>query len=303
MDHDRLFKELLGTFFLDFIRLFAPELAGEIEEASLVPLDKEIFTDVTAGSRHEVDLLVKARLKRQDAFILIHVETQAKAQGGFPRRMHHYFARLDETHGLPIYPVAVFSYSRPWREAADQYEVTVAGLDVLRFRFRAIQLNRLDWRDFRDTPNPVASALMSKMNVAPADRGRVKWACYRLLATLKLNPAKNRLVGGFIDAYLQLDVAQEQVFQHELATAAPPVRRAILELSNPWIRQGKEEGRREGRQEGEADLVIRLLTKRLGSLSPERIEAVRRLDVEQLETLAEAIFEIGSDADLAPYLG
>ena len=31
MDHDRLFKELIGTFFLDFLRLFVPDLAAEIE--------------------------------------------------------------------------------------------------------------------------------------------------------------------------------------------------------------------------------------------------------------------------------
>ena len=38
--------------------------------------------------------------------------------------------------------------------------------------------------------NPVASALMAKMNIADSDRPKVKLECLRLLATLRLNPAK-----------------------------------------------------------------------------------------------------------------
>lgn len=306
MDHDRLFKELLSTFFLDFLRLFVPELADELEDASLVPLDKEVFTDVTAGDRHEVDLLVQARLKQHEAFFLIHVETQAKAQPDFPERMFRYFARLRERHGLPVYPIAVLSYERPRRVAPETFSVTIAGFDVLCFRFRSIQLNRLSWRDFNETQNPVACALMAKMGVAPEDRGRVKWACYRLLATLRLDPARTSLIGGFIDTYLRLDEVQEREFQRELAQAAPAEREAIVELSNPWIRQGEqqglEKGRQEGRQKEAVNLVTRLLTKRLGTLSPERTDAVSRLSVEQLEALAEAVFEISRDGDLDAWL-
>ncbi|MGO8751454.1 MAG: hypothetical protein ACLQNE_36375 [Thermoguttaceae bacterium] len=31
MDHDRLFKELLTTFFLDFLEVFCPELAKYLD--------------------------------------------------------------------------------------------------------------------------------------------------------------------------------------------------------------------------------------------------------------------------------
>jgi hypothetical protein len=62
---------------------------------------------------------------------------------------------------------------------------------VLEFRFHAIQLNRLNWRDYIDRPNPVAAALMSKMKIAKRDRPNVKAECLRLLVTLKLDPAKN----------------------------------------------------------------------------------------------------------------
>jgi len=53
VDHDRLFKELISTLFLEFIDLFFPEVREYIEAGSLDFLDKEIFTDVTSGERHE----------------------------------------------------------------------------------------------------------------------------------------------------------------------------------------------------------------------------------------------------------
>lgn len=83
---------------------------------------------------------------------------------------------------------------------------------------------------------------------------------------------------------------------------APAEREAIVELSNPWIRQGQEEGRQEGRQLEAASLVTRQLTKRLGALSPVHAEAIAHLPLARLEALAEAVFEIGAEADLEAWL-
>ena len=63
IDHDRLFKELLFTFFIEFIELFFPEVMTYLEPDSVTFLDKEVFTDVTAGDRYEADLLVQAQCR------------------------------------------------------------------------------------------------------------------------------------------------------------------------------------------------------------------------------------------------
>ncbi len=76
-NHDRLFKELITTFFVEFIELFFPEVRGYLEIASIEFLDKEVFTDVTAGERHEVDIIVKARFRGLETYFLILVENQA----------------------------------------------------------------------------------------------------------------------------------------------------------------------------------------------------------------------------------
>ena len=123
--------------------------------------------------------------------------------------MFRYFARLYEKHGLPVYPVAVLSYDRPETPGPDGHEVVFPDLQVLAFRYRTIQLNRLSWRDFLERENPVAAALMAKMRIATKDRPKVKAACLRLLATLRLDPARMRLISGFVDTYLRLDAEED----------------------------------------------------------------------------------------------
>ena len=50
IDHDLLFKELITTFLMDFIELFAPKLAKEIKDFEDIPLKEEYFTDLMQGS-------------------------------------------------------------------------------------------------------------------------------------------------------------------------------------------------------------------------------------------------------------
>ena len=52
IDHDRLFKELISTFFVDFIALFFPSILEYLDTNSINFLDKEIFTDVTQGEKY-----------------------------------------------------------------------------------------------------------------------------------------------------------------------------------------------------------------------------------------------------------
>ncbi len=123
-------------------------------------------------------------------------QAQESSRKWFNRRMFTYFARFHEKFVLPIYPIVIFSYSKPKRAAISQYVVDFPDFKVLEFNYQVVQLNRLNWRDFLNQPNPVASALMAKMNIAEKERAKVKAECLRLLITLKLNPAKMQLISG-----------------------------------------------------------------------------------------------------------
>ena len=306
IDHDRLFKELLMTFFIEFVQLFLPELAAYLDKRSLVFLDKEIFTDVTSGERHEVDVVARARFRGQQLCFLVHVENQAQKQADFNRRMFSYLARLHEKYRLPVYPIALFSHGSSVQEP-DSYKVVFPDRDVLRFRFRVIQLKRLRWRAFLRQPNPVASALMAKMGFKPQERVQVKIECLRLLARSKLSRARERLISGFIDTYLRLNKKEALQFNQKVATLSNSSERTrIMELTTSWKEEGRQEGRREGRQEGRQEggeqIILRLLRRRWGTLPPALERKVRVLSLKQLESLAESILDFSSPAEVEAWL-
>jgi hypothetical protein len=265
-------------------------------------LDKEIFTDVTSGERHEADFVVKVKFRAIESFFLIHVENQAHPQAEFSRRMFRYFARLYEKHELPVYPVAIFSYDLPKREEPSNHKVEFPDLLVLDFNFRAIQLNRLNWRDYISRQNPVASALMAKMNFSEEERPRVKLECLRLLATLKLDPARTQLISGFIDTYLRLNAEEELKLRWELEVIDPIEREGIMEIVTSWMEQGIQQGLERGRQQEAAALVLKLVARKMGALEPALEEQIRALPVAQLESLAEALLNFTNKTELAAWL-
>jgi predicted transposase YdaD len=294
IDHDRLFKELLTLFFADFIELFFPAVAAYVQPDSVTFLDKELFTDISGGERREADVVVRAQFRNRPAFFLIHVEHQAVAQPEFSGRMFRYFTRLYEKYALPVYPIVLFSYDSPVREEPNTHRVAFPDLTVLDFTYRVIQLNHLSWRDFVRKPNPVASALMAKMGIAAQERPKVKLECLRLLATLRLDPAKSYFISGFIDTYLRLTAQELPIFQAELEAIMPAEKERVMQLTTSW--------KEEGLQQGEANLLMRQLTRRFGVLDRELEARIRALPVAQLEALGEALFDFAGLADVTAWI-
>lgn len=274
INHDRLFKELISTFFIEFIELFLPEIADDIEKDSIQFLPEEVLTDVTAGEKKVIDLLVKVKYKQQETFFLIHVEAQSYTQQDFAKRMFQYFARLYEKYNLPIYPVVIFSFDEPLRPEPKIHSVTFPNLEVLKFEFAAIQLNRISWRDYLTQQNPVGAALMSKMNILPSERPQVKAECLRLLTTLRLDPARMQLISGFVDTYLNLNEAEEQTFQETIIRMGLDQREEYMEITTSWERKGIQKGTEQ----------VALNSLREG-LSVEMVVKITGLTVERVQQL------------------
>jgi predicted transposase YdaD len=62
--------------------------------------------------------------------------------------------------------------------------------------------------------------------------------------------------------------------------------------------EAQEEGRQEGRQEGLQDAILRLLSRKLGQVSPKLRLQVEALAIPQLEELTEALLDFVSIVDL-----
>ena len=215
--------------------------------------------------------------------------------------MFFYFARLQQKYLQRIYPIVVFSFDEPQREEPDQYTVEFDDLKVLEFNFRSIQLNRSNWRDYLDQANPVA-ALMAKMPIAVGDRPKVKAECLRLLITLRLDPARTRLISQFIDTYLRLNQAEQQAFQAELDPMEPASQAGIMQITTSWMEQGLEQGLEQGRQEATRSLILRLLARRVGPLPEALITQVQSLLLPQVEALGEALLDFTDRSDLERWM-
>ena len=229
-------------------------------------------------------MLAEVKLAGEEATVLIHIEPQSTSRTSFPQRLFFYFSRLHQKHLKRIYPIALFSYDQPAEAAKSQYTVEFPNLKVLEFNFTAIQLNRLNWRDFIDRPNPVAAALMAKMSIEKKDRPKAKAECLRLLVTLKLDPAKSQLISQFVDSYLRLNVKEEKTFQAEIDKLEPQQKEAIMQTTTSWEEKGMKKGIKKERE----TIALNMLRK---DMSIETISELTGLTVKQLQKLQTQIME------------
>jgi len=294
INHDKLFKELLTTFFIEFLELFFSKALDYLDVDSIQFIDKEIFSDLTQGEKSILDIVALAKFQGQNYSFLIHIENQSSNAPEFNRRMFRYFCSLFLKYDRPIYPIALFSYDSPQRPEKDCFIVELPYFEVAKFNYKVIQLNRLDWRDYLKQKNPVAAALMSKMNINPEDRPKVKAQCLRLMVSLKLNPAKMQLISGFVDSYLRLDSDEKVVFQSELSKMKLEEKEQIMQITTSW--------KEEGRLEGQSATILRLLKRKLGNLSEEIENRIQSLESNQLDALTEDLLDFESFKDLEFWL-
>lgn len=290
-DHDALFKQLLTEFFVEFLELFAPDLAADLDRESLVFLDKETFAELLDPDRREADLVVQARLHGEPASFVVHVEHQAQGDRTLHRRMFRYFARLHDRYDQPVYPIALCSYASPREPAPNRYDLGFRNLAVLAFRFRVVQLNRMRWRDYLRHPNPIAAALMTRMRIARRDRVAAKAAMLASLAGIPLSAKRRALLRTFIEIYLLLTPDEQRRLKTELARIDPDWKEGQMAdiLSFPEV-------------VGQRKMMTEQLTYRFGELSLAIQAHIADLSPEQIKELGQAIFTMQRLADLEAWL-
>ncbi|GAB3049819.1 Rpn family recombination-promoting nuclease/putative transposase [Virgibacillus ainsalahensis] len=285
--HDQLFKELINTFFAEFLEVFFPEVHSHIDFSSIKLLSSEMFTDMIEGESRHADIVIEANLKGQDTLIIIHVEPQSFSQPNFHERMYHYFNLLYNKYRRPILPIAIFSYDEN-RYERNAFTMEFPFFHVLSFHFLMLELRKMNWRDYLQSDNPVAAALLSKMNYAKEERIQVKKEFLRMLVNMELNPAKTRLINGFFETYLKLDEREEAVLMEEIKRMDDGGK--LLELPNSWEEKGIEKGKEVGKKEGKIDekrTIAREMLKEGSSI--EFIAKVTRLDKVEIENIKKEI--------------
>jgi flagellar biosynthesis/type III secretory pathway protein FliH len=171
-------------------------------------------------------------------------------------------------------------------------------------------LNRLNWRDFLKQENPVASALMSKMGFDETERVQVKKECLRMIVNLKLDPARTRLLSGFVDSYLRLREEEQKRFEEETKKLPKKEREKVMEITTSWeekgieigLKRGLKQGKQEGKQEGSANMILLVLKARFSKLSKRTESRIQKLPTNKLEELGKALFSFQDKRDLENWL-
>ena len=97
----------------------------------------------------------------------------------------------------------------------------------------------------------------------------------------------------------------ESMFTHSDLKKTRVYQEAMLEGKQEGLQIGKQEGLQIGKQEGlqrQAAMLVRMLTRKFGKISPSIKSKISKLSVAQLENLAEVIFDLQTTADLSAWL-
>jgi predicted transposase/invertase (TIGR01784 family) len=137
----------------------------------------------------------------------------------------------------------------------------------------------MNWKQYIQSNNPVAAALISKMGYSRTERVQVKKELLRMLVKMEINPAKMELINGFFETYLSLNESEEKTLMEEIKQLNSDEKEQILKLPNSWV----EKGKKEGIQEGLRKIALNMLKE---GLSIELIARVTNLDYEEIEKIS-----------------
>lgn len=285
METDQLFKELLRAFFREFLELFYPEVAAELDfSAPVTFLDKEMFTDFPDGSLREADTLAEVRtVSGEPELVLFHVEVQAKRSRDFSYRMWEYFSLIRLRHGKRVFPVVIYLAPGAGGLTFEEYEDTLFGRRVNRFRYDVVGLPDLPADDYRErADNPLAPALGAAMQPSAAGRLRQKYDALLRTARSPVDDARRLLLATVVEAFLPLRGREATDFEALITqSGAQEVRQMISVYEQRGIEKGLQQGMQQGMQQGilrgRRDMLLDLLHAKFGELPAgvaARVEAV-----------------------------
>jgi hypothetical protein len=245
-------------------------------------------------------LVVKAGLKAGgERFVLVHGEFEASRKARvFPRRMYRYHCQLFLRYDTEIVPIAIFSDDARWKKPVpDHFELKVSGNRFVRFDYHLIKLRHLDYRQFLDSNNPLAYALMAKMDYNRKERVRLKADFLRLILGYPVDPARRSLLVEFVETYVPLAGSEQLEFQAMVQTDEKYVE--VQKMITVYEEKGIEKGIEKGKWKCKQEDVILLLEKKFGKLSAVKRQKIRQIEsLEKLDSLLLAVLDAKSIQDL-----
>jgi flagellar biosynthesis/type III secretory pathway protein FliH len=118
-------------------------------------------------------------------------------------------------------------------------------------KYLMVHLVKENWREYISKNNPVAAALLSKMNYTEEEKVRIKIEFARMMANMQLDLAKSTILTTFFETYLQLNREQEEEYKRQLSVALKPEEvEQFVQLTTSYHEEGRKEGKEEGKEIG-----------------------------------------------------
>lgn len=314
-NYDEPWKEAIGEYFDRFLEFFFPQVYHLIDWLKPpISLDKELqkITADSDDSKRLVDKLFQVWLKNnQPVWILVHIEVQSQYDSDFNQRMFIYHYRTFDLYRKPVISLAILGDEKEkWRPSNYGYDL---GGCKLNLDFPVIKL--LDyqekWEELERDLNPFAIMIMAHLKTKTTTSNlteREQWKWYLIRSLYDKNFSKLEIVKlfKFIDAMMTLPPLLQQSLNKKVIEYEEE---KVMPLISPFEQMAEERGLAKGLEKGleqriekEKELIIRLLTRKLGTINTDLQTQVKALNIEDLETLAEDLFDMNSIEDLQQWL-
>ncbi len=295
-DYDSPWKAALERYFPAFMALFFAEAYAGIDwTRGYEFLDKElqqVVRDAELG-RRLADKLVKVwRREGAEAWVLIHLEVQGRAEADFAKRMFVYHYRLFDRYDRPVVSLAVLGDEQPyWRPGP--YREKLWGCEV-QLTFPILKL--LDYAGqqawLEQHPNPFAVVVLAHLQAQatrtdPDARYAWKWRLVRGLYERGYARQDVLELFRFIDWLLRLPEGLEQQLQQTIEAYEEEHKMTyITSIERMGIEKGVQQGMVQGIQQGMCQSILAAVRVRFGEPREALVQQIEALgDTEQLRAV------------------
>ena len=223
--YDSPWKDILQTYFEEFLLFFFPQAHREIDWTKQPEfLDKElkeVVRDAELGRRFADKLVKLYRTNGEENWILVHVEVQSQEEDNFPKRIFSYNYRIFDCYDREVASLAILGDERAnWRPEQYGYQLFGCSVD---FRFPVVKL--LDYQqrlsELEASSNPFATVVMAHLAALETSgdrpaRLRQKLALVRRLYSQGFSRSDVLNLLAFIDWMLTLPLDLETEFKRSV---------------------------------------------------------------------------------------
>lgn len=273
--YDNICKFLAENYSSDFARWVFGEPKGL---TTLSPT--ELFVE---------PIRADALILLQSSDVVLHLEFQTQPDEAIPFRMADYRLRVHRRYPNKDMRQLVIYLKSTGSDLVRQNAFNISGM---RHEFEVIRLWEQPYSDLLQFPGLLPLAILGRTD----DRTQTLREIGSLIDNLNDRREQSNIVAAtsllaglvlkkdVISAVLREEIMQESVIYQDIKA------------------QGVLEGVQEGKQQGKADLVLRLLKRRIGEVEANDETRINILSEEQLEALGEALLDFSSYDELSSWL-